>query len=184
MSITYIISQIFVVIATICLGISYVTKDKKTIMLLCVVYGIFYGTHYLLLGATTGFIMTLVSISRNIWFYINAKNNKKNSRLVLIILVIIAVVTGLLSYQDIFSITSIMANILSTYSIWQDNVKLYRYLAVPVSFAFIAYAVHIRSTFSIITELVLLLIEIIGILDIIIKTKKITSRQNHNYNLQ
>lgn len=172
MNITYIISQIFVIIATIFLSITYVCKDKKRIMFLCVLYGIFYGTHYILLGATTGFIMTLISITRNIWFYINAKNNKKNSRLVLIILVLIAVISGTLSYQDIFSISSILANILSTYSIWQDNVKIYRYLAIPVSFSFIAYAIHINSTFSIITEIVLLIIEIIGIIDLFIKRKQ------------
>ena len=64
----YIVSQLFVVIATLCIGSTYVCKNKKTIMFLCIIYGIFYGTHYLLLGATTGFMMNLVSITRNIWF--------------------------------------------------------------------------------------------------------------------
>ncbi len=168
----YIVSQLFVVIATLCIGSTYVCKNKKTIMFLCIIYGIFYGTHYLLLGATTGFMMNLVSITRNIWFYINAKRKKKNSKFVLIALIALGLVSGIMSYQDGFSIVSISASIMSTYSVWQDDVKTYRFLALPVSACFIIYGLHINSLFSIVTEILLLIIEIIGVIDLFVKGKK------------
>ena len=168
----YTISQILVVISMICIGSTYICKNKKTIMILCIIYGIFYGSHYLLLGATTGFVMNLVSITRNVWFYINAKKEKKNSKVLLGILVMIGIASGLLSYQDPFSIISMTGSTLSTYSIWQDNIKVYRILALPVSLCFILYAFHIHSLFSIISEFILLTVEIVGIIEYYLKNKK------------
>ena len=78
MEINYIISQIFVVMAMLCLGINYLIKDKKVIMLLCVTSSCLYGTQYLLLGAISGMFMNIVGVIRDIWFYINAKKKKKN----------------------------------------------------------------------------------------------------------
>lgn len=163
MDITYIISQIFVIIAMLSLGISYLSKNKKKIMILCIVYSIMYGGQYLLLGAITGFTMNIVSIIRNIWFYINAKSNNKNNIWVLIILCILAIIFGIITYDNIFSIIPILATILFTYSVWQDNTKTYRWLSLPISALWLSYNIIFKSTFGIIAELVLLSFEIAGI---------------------
>ena len=89
---SYFLSQLFVIIATILLGTTYFVKNKKNILGLCVLYCIFYGTHYLLLNAITGAFMTLISLIRNYIFYINSKKNRKNNKLILMVLVIIAIV--------------------------------------------------------------------------------------------
>jgi len=162
----YILSQILVIISTVFIGTSYLAKSKKKVMLLCVIYCIFYSSHYMLLGAYTGMIMSLISATRNIYFYLYAKNNKKNKLFSLILFTSFATISGIICYQDTFSLVSIGANMISTYSIWQDNIKKYRVLAIPVSLGFIIYAIHINSIFSLIMELVLLGIEIIGILNI------------------
>lgn len=163
MDITYIISQVFVIIAMLSLGISYLCKDKKKIMILCIIYSIMYGGQYLLLGAITGFAMNIVSIIRNIWFYINAKSNKKNNIWVLIVLCILAITFGIITYDNIFSIIPILATILFTYSVWQDNTKTYRWLSLPISALWLSYNIIFKSTFGIIAELVLLSFEIVGI---------------------
>ena len=36
-----------------------------------ILYSLFYGIHYLLLNALTGFLMNMVSIIRNIVFYVD-----------------------------------------------------------------------------------------------------------------
>lgn len=164
MDITYIVSQVFVLIAIVFLGISYLVKDKKTIMLLCIIYGIFYGTHYLLLGAITGATMTAISAIRNVWFYINAKRNVDNSRFTLVLFVVISIVSGITSYQDLFSIVSILSSCVDTYSVWQHNTNVYRLLAIPVTICYVIYAIHIHSIFSFITESMLLTVEIIGVI--------------------
>jgi len=159
----YLISQILVIIATIVIAVTYIVKSRKQILSCFIIYNIFYGIHYLLLNAYTGFLMNLVSIGRNVFFYYNNSKDKENSKLILIILYIIIVTFGIFSYQDIYSLVSMSASLLSTYSVWQKNVKKYRFIAVFVSIEFIIYGLHIHSPFAVITEVFLLLVELIGI---------------------
>ena len=67
---------------------------------------------------------------------------------------------------------SLTASLLSTYSIWQDNVKIYKFLAIPVSVCFIIYAFHIGSVVAIITEVVLLITEIVALIKVYLENKK------------
>ena len=170
---TYVVSQIFVIIAILLLGATYFFKDKVKILIFCLLYCVFYGIHYLLLGALTGSMMNLVSFIRNLWFFRNCKKNIKNSKFVLIMLMFISTMFCVITYKDSFSLVSLGASLLSTYSIWQDNVSLYKILAIPVSICFIIYSVHINSIMAIITETVLLLMEIIAITKIYIESRKV-----------
>ena len=172
MEFNYLLSQICVILAVILLGITYLIKDKRIILFLSILIVSLYGAQYLLLSAMSGFYMNLVSIIRNIWFYINAKNKKKNSIIVLIVLYIIAIVLGVISFKNVFSILPILATMLYTYSIWQDDIKVYRWLAIPVSISWIIYNVYSNTLFGIITESILLIIEIIGV----IKLKKTNTK--------
>lgn len=164
MSATYILSQVCVIFAVILLGSTYLIKDKRVILLLSIMFCTFYGLQYLLLNAMTGLLMNAVSIIRNIWFYINAKKKKKNSIIVLIVLFVITIILGLISFKNIFSIVPIIATLLYTYSVWQDDIKVYRWLAIPYSLSWIVYNVSANSIFGIITECILLVIEIIGVI--------------------
>lgn len=159
----YLLSQIFVIISTIILALSYISKSKKNVMLLCVLYCIFYGMHYLLLGAYTGLTMTTISGIRNIWFYNIERTNKANNIYTLILFVSISIISGIITYKNLFSIVSIFGNITSTYSVWQTNIKKYRILAIPVSICFLTYAIYLKSIFAIITESFLLIIEILSV---------------------
>jgi len=159
----FVLSQILAVFATISIGCTYFVNDKVKVLIFCLLYCIFYGTHYLLLGAITGFLVTLVSLIRNIIFYINSKKNKQNSKVLLIILIIFALISGLFSYKNIFSLLPIIASIISTYSVWQDDIKKYKYLALPVGVCYLGYAISINSYASIITETILLITVIVGI---------------------
>jgi len=154
-NLNYTVSQVFVIFAAISLGISYLLKDKKTIMILCIMASI--------LGAFTGVAMNIVSIVRSIWFYINAKNNKKNNIWVLIVLSVFVIASGIITYSNIFSIIPIIATLLFTYSVWQDSTNVYRYLAVPMSIMWIVYNLCCNSLLGTITECTVLFFEIVGI---------------------
>ena len=159
----YLISQILVILATIVISVTYVAKSKKKILIFFIIYNLFYGIHYLLLNAFTGFFMNLISIGRNVFFFYNHTKEKENSIIILMVLYAIIISLGIYSYQDFYSLISMSASLLSTYSIWQNDVRKYRYIAVIVSIEFIIYGFHIHSTFAVITEIFLLLVEIVGI---------------------
>jgi hypothetical protein len=59
----YLFSQIAVIIATVFLGLTYFSKDRKKILILFILYSAFYGVHYILLEAITGFFMNMISIN-------------------------------------------------------------------------------------------------------------------------
>ena len=168
----YLISQILVILATIFISVTYFEKNRKNILILFIFYSVLYGIHYLLLSALTGFFMNMVSIGRNIIFYRHEKKKQENSIYFLIILFIIIILFGIFSYKDMFSIISMSASLISTYSIWQRNIKVYRVLAIIVSICFIIYAIHINSLFAIITEVILLMAEFIGVLLLVLKREK------------
>ena len=90
--------------------------------------------------------------------------------IVLVILFVIAIVLGLLSFKNIFSLLPIISTLLYTYSIWQDDIKIYRILAIPTSISWIIYNTYSNSILAIITECVLLIIEIIGVIKLMKKT--------------
>ncbi len=159
----YFISQLLVIIATVIISVTYITKSRKKLLECFIAYNTFYGIHYLLLNAYTGFFMNLVSIGRNVFFYYNNKKGKENGLTFLIILFAIIIGFGIYSYQDFYSLISMSASLLSAYSVWQKDVKKYRYIAVIVSIEFIIYGIHICSPFAVITEIILLLVELVGI---------------------
>lgn len=168
----YLVSQILVILATIFISVTYFEKNRKNILILFIFYSVLYGIHYLLLSALTGFFMNMVSIGRNIIFYRHEKKKQENSIYFLIILFIIIILFGVFSYNDMFSIISMSASLISTYSVWQRNIKVYRVLAIIVSICFIIYAIHINSLFAIITEVILLMAEFIGVLLLVLKKGK------------
>ncbi len=159
----YVLSQGCAIISTIFLGLSYFAKSKRNIMLLCVFYCMFYAFHYLFLGAFTGMVMTLISLIRNIWFYIASKKGEDNSIFSLTLFVLVSIFGVIFTYKDLFSIVSMTGNVISTYSVWQSDVFRYRFLAIIVSVCFLIYAVSIGSLFAIITEVFLLVLEIVSV---------------------
>ena len=163
MKLSYILSQVFAIFATITLSASYLVKDKKSILFLCIVTAIFFGVEYFLLGAYTGVAMDVVSIVSNIWFYLNEKNNKKNKIEVLIILLGLMLILSIFTYTNIFSFVSMMASMLFTYSVWQDSTKLYKILAIPTCILWIMYNAYYKSIVGITIQIVLLVFAIIGI---------------------
>lgn len=159
----YLISQILVIVATITISVTYIVKSKKKILIYFIFYNLFYGIHYLLLNAYTGFFMNLISIGRNVFFFYNNSKGKENGKWVLAVLFAIIIGIGVASYQDVYSLVSMSASLLSAYSIWQSDVRKYRYIATVVSILFIIYGIHIHSPFAVITEVFLLFVEFIGI---------------------
>ena len=161
---TYLLSQIFVIIAIVSLGISYLCKDKQAVLILCIVYAVFYGGQYLLLGAATGAAMSAVSMIRNIWFFRNARAHRKNDVWVFLMLCLTAAAFTAVTFGGVISLVPLCATILFTYSIWQDNIRTYKLLALPTSACWIFYNAWVGSALGLAAELCLLSFEVAGVI--------------------
>ena len=164
MNISYIISQIFSILAILLLGSSYLCKQKRKILVLCILSTICYGCHNFLLGATTGWVMNLVTVILNVCLYINENKNKSNSLTFFITICLITITLGILSYQNIFSLIPIIASLLFIYSLWQSNNILYRYIGLLTSVLWLSYNIYLKSIFGIISEVILLGFKVVGVL--------------------
>ena len=166
----YILSQVFVVLAMISLGLTFLIKNKKIILLLSTLSVLFFAFEFLLLGSITGLVLNIVSVFRGIWFYFNEKYNKEKDWFSFIIISVLLIITGCFSIKIWLDYLAIVATVLYTFSIWQKNLYVYRFLAVLGSIFWLSYNITYFSILGMICETCLLIFEITGV--ILLFTKK------------
>lgn len=122
----FIIAQTFGVIALILTIISIQFKTKEKIVMCSVLANIVVAIQFFLLDAITGGVISIINAIRCIVFYIYKKKDLKPSIITLIIFEIVAIISGCISWQNIWSLIPILVTVLYTYGLWQDNVKVIR----------------------------------------------------------
>ena len=114
-NITYILSQIFIIIGYIFLALSYQIKDRKNILIFNFVTLIAMGLSYVFLSAYSGLAMIFVQLIRNIIFLVDEKKNGKSEKhtkkdyIILAVLFIISIVFGVLTYDGTLSMLPVVA---------------------------------------------------------------------------
>jgi len=170
LTLTYVLSQIFIIINYVLLMATYQVKSRKTILLFNFGAIIATGISYIFLSAWSGLAMVIVAIIRNIIFMIDEKKNGKSEQItrkdivILMVLYVISIISAIYTYEGFLSLMSVFATMLYTYSVWQKKTSVYKILGVPVGIIWIIYNVYIASIFGIILEIVLLISAIIGII--------------------
>ena len=158
---TYIISQVFVVLTYILLAATYFTSHRTKILVLSLFALFCNGVHYSLLSAWTGLGVVIIATIRNVLFLIQQKIKVLDKYviddwIILITLLIISGVTAVMTYDSFFSLFSIAGSILYTISVWQKNIKVYRILGIISSAMSLIYFIYIASIFAIILESIML----------------------------
>ncbi len=122
----FILAQICGIIALILTVIAVQFKTKEKIVMCSVFANIVVAIQFFLLNAITGAVVSIINAIRCIIFYYYKKKDMKPSIIILLIFEIIAVISGIMSWQNIWSIIPIIVTIVYTYGLWQDNVKVIR----------------------------------------------------------
>ena len=168
LTITYMLSQIFTVIMYILLATTYYLKDRKKILILNFLAIVANTVAYILLNAWTGLAMNIVALARNVIFVLDENKNGKRENItradiiILTVLYMISVIFAVFTYNGLFSLFSVLATMLYTYSVWQKKTKVYKILGIPTCMLWISYNIYIMSIFGIILECVLLICSING----------------------
>jgi len=168
MSTPYILSQIFTIITYMLLAATYFVKNRKKILVINFISIIANMIAYIFLNAWTGVAMCIIALIRNIIFLIdNKKNNNQASTtfkdiLILLILYTISIISAIFTFDGIFSLLSVFATMLYTYSVWQKSSKTYKLLGIPVGILWILYNIYVKSLFGIILESLLLICSTTG----------------------
>lgn len=165
---TYILSQVFIIINYILLALTYYAKDRKKVLILSFSSIIATGMSYIFLNAWSGLAMCVIALIRNIIFLLDEKKNGKRDTInkkdvfILIILYIISIISAVFTYDGFLSLLSVFGTMLYTYSVWQKKTDIYKLLGIPVGILWILYNLYIMSIFGIILETMLLICSVTG----------------------
>ena len=171
-TLNYILSQVFSILCFVCFGITFFSKDQKKIRFLGILMNVFQGISYVFLGATSGWAMLLIAIVRNIVFFkLDKQEYNKSYKLLLVGLLIVISITGILTYENIFSLLPVFAIVLYSIGVWQKKPKVYKLLAIPNCVLWVIYNLSVASLVASIDEAVMLILAIIGFIGEVKKDK-------------
>ena len=160
----FIIAQVFGIISII-LNIFIVQfKTKEKMLIGMIISNLVVAIQFFLLNAITGGIISLINVIRCIVFYMFKKGNKKPSLFVLLIFEVIVVVSGIVSWQNIWSLLPIIATATYTYGIWQDDVLKIKYISAIIVFEWSIYDIIVRAYVGFIQGIIKVISSIIAVI--------------------
>ena len=121
----YILGQILSIIAMVIMVISFQMKSNKLLFILQIISCIGFATSYLLLGFIDACFLNILALLRCVLFLIK---RLKGNVIVLILLELSFIVCTIFTYQSVFSIVILIAQMVGTFSMWTGNGKIIRYL--------------------------------------------------------
>lgn len=160
---TYVLSQILITLSYVFLLFSYICKKRNFILINNIVSLVFLASGYIFLSAWTGLAMTSVAMVRSTLFLFEEFYFEKHKRskiidyLTLFALISLITICAYFTFDDFYSLFSVIATLIYTYSLWQKNNFVYIILGPIVSLLWILYNIYIFSVSGIILESVLLI---------------------------
>lgn len=164
----YIASQIIVIFVYVFLSLTYVVKNRKLLIAFSFMSNFLNAITFILLGSYTSSAMCAISIFRDIVFLIDEKINGKSKVITKKDIVLISIIYSLslisiiATYNGPLSLLYACGSMLYTYSIWQKNTKLYRFMGIPVTLIVIVDSIVIKSVFGVVLQGVVLVTSCIG----------------------
>ena len=172
---SYILSQISVVLAFVCLGITLLIKNRNAILMLGILSAVFFCIQYFLLGATMGAVVNIINVIRTVWYFIDEKRGKLNNLVSLITIITLFLIVGIIFVKEWLGVLAVFAGIIYAYSLWQRKVIVYRCLSTLVNLLWLIYDSLIFSLFEICLDCCFIVVGIIGIVSYIVKRRKLIS---------
>lgn len=143
----------------IAIGIGFLIFQQKTrtgMLAMKLSADILWIIHFLLIGATSGMIVSIVGVVRSLTFFILSLKGKNGNSILLCCFVTTGVMAILLTWKDIYSICSIIVCILATVGYWQKKPEVTKILGIFVCILQIIYAICVNSISVIVNELITL----------------------------
>lgn len=165
MTTQFIISQAFVLIAIITYILSYLTKNRKLIVTYRIIIPLAYAASYLVLAAYAAVYANIVSAVRTVVFLLFIRKEKECPLWLYLIFQVAIIVVSALTWDGLITLALILANLIDAHSVWQKEVKLYRWLSLPVSVLFGLYSFYYGSYLAFALEVVVLVVKIVSVIN-------------------
>ena len=167
-----IIAQIIGIIALLISSLAPQQKTKKKVLIFKLFSTILYALQYLTLSAYSATVTNVIGAIRDYIFYRYSKAKKDIPIFILYIYIIIVLIFGIFTFNGLISILPILLSILTTYSVWQNNLKKYRSITAIITILWIIYNLAVGAYASAIGSLVSFTSVIIAIIRLDIMKNK------------
>jgi len=174
----YIVSQIITVAYFTILGLSYLLKDRKKILAANFVAHIGQASAMAMLNGYTGSAMAVIMTLRDLTILMQEVKkskgkdiSKKLDLIILVMTVVLIIALTVFTYNGPLSLLSVGATLITTFAVWQKDVKRYKLLGLIAGILWIFYNIFIKSIMGIILELILVVCSIIGYIKDVKKDK-------------
>lgn len=172
----YIISQILAFISFLLGIVAYYASKKEKIMLTVIASNTLNLIHYVLLGATSGYITKIIAIIRDLFIVIKDKKHW-SSNIVLIIFVTLYVTMAVFTYENIYSILPLSAALIYTITVRNWNEGIVKKSAFFCYFLRLIYNIIVGSIVAVITTTISIISTFFAIIQYHKKQKKRTSQK-------
>ncbi|MBR3803671.1 MAG: YgjV family protein [Clostridia bacterium] len=159
-----IIGQIVGFVAMAIIVFSYQQKSHKNILVFQMVSGLLFTLHFFLIGAYTGCVSNLIGAFRSMIYANRDKNKFTGFKLWPVIFSIIFTVSGIMTWDNVFSVFPIVAMVASSVVLWIDSPKINRAFSMPTSACWLIYNIPTRSFAGIATEIFVLSSIVVGMI--------------------
>ena len=173
----YILSQIIIIFVYIFLSLTYCVKNRKLILAFSFLSNFLNAIAFVLLKAYTSSIMCGISILRDIIFIIDQNINGKSNVIsrkdigILAFIYSLSLISIISTFNGFLSLLYAAGSMLYTYSIWQKNNRVYRFLGIVVTVIVIFDSINIKSISGVILQGVVLITSIIGYISVMKEEK-------------
>ena len=121
-------------------------KKKDKILKNMILSNIFDLIHYLLLGAYSGCITKLLAIFRNGFVILKNKYKTLSSNIFLYVFILLYVISGIWTFENLWSIFPIISAIIYAVAIWRGNELTLKKTACAGYFLWLIYNIFVFST--------------------------------------
>ena len=157
------IGQIIGIIAPVLTVISYQLNTKRSVMLVLTGATVAICINYFLLGATSGFVLNVVGLARNICC-IFVKEKSKGSYIVGGVFALVMCILGVFSWQGIHSLLIIVGLAINTVFMALGNPQRLRQSILLTSTLILLYNVIEFTLGGIVNELLAISSSVVGII--------------------
>ncbi len=158
-----IIGQIMGIVAVVLGFVSFQMRTQKQLLLVQTATTIAFCIHYYLIGATSGLMLNLLGIARNLAYYHKDKPLFSGKKCPIFFAVVMGVV-GLLSWQGYYSAFVVLGLVVNTVCLSFTNPQNIRKSILVTSPMVLIYDAFVLSIGGMIYESVVIVSSIIGIL--------------------
>ena len=147
-------------------------KTRRGLMFFKLISDGLWLAHYILIGAYAGAAICLIAVFREIVFMQRLTRKWANHKIWPALFIMAAIVSAVLTWDNIFSLLPAFASIISIITFWIGIPRISRILSFPIGISMVAYDVTSNSITGIINECLALTSAVIGMIRLDIKKKK------------